>query len=98
MHVCIQAVFGHFHVKVSHGLKFFRQQQVSCGKHAAGGFTQKTSQLASRPNGPNPIRRGAGSHPGGLVFYYTVTRLQQARTYYTFISAAQEQPLQAVIE
>ena len=37
MHVCIQAVFGHFHVKVSHGLKFFRQQQVSCGKHAAGG-------------------------------------------------------------
>ena len=37
VHVCIQAVFGHFHVKVSHGLKFFRQQHVSCGKHATGG-------------------------------------------------------------
>ena len=37
MHVCILAVFGHFHVRVSHGLKFFRQQQVSCGKHAIGG-------------------------------------------------------------
>ena len=37
MHVCIQAVFGHFHVKVSHGLMFHRQQQVSCGKHAIGG-------------------------------------------------------------
>ena len=37
MHVCTQAVFGHFHVKVSHRLMFFRQQQVSCGKHAIGG-------------------------------------------------------------